>query len=206
MKTQLLHLQSLIRHADPALYAHLEQTGSLNLFFCFRWLLVRFKREFPLDEVLRIWECCLALEPSGSEASGSSGKSIATDENSGSSDAGLPPSTGLSPPSSEEARPSTSHLHLFLCLSLLLSNRTPTIEYLDCFDEVLQFFQGLAGHIDVEACLGGAERAWRGLRRRVQEELKRGEGVRNGEGEEEGEGGVEGGEKGLLEIRELVGL
>jgi hypothetical protein len=61
--------------------------------------------------------------------------------------------------------------------------------------------------MDVEACLGGAERAWKGLRRRVEEVLEKEgkkEGDEEGEGEEEEEMGVE--EKNLLEIRELVGL
>jgi hypothetical protein len=61
--------------------------------------------------------------------------------------------------------------------------------------------------MDVEACLGGAERAWRGLRRRVGEVLEREEKRREkGEGEELEEGEGEGEEKSLLEIRELVGL
>ncbi|KAJ9479125.1 GTPase-activating protein GYP7 [Pseudozyma hubeiensis] len=63
MKTQLVLLQKLISIMDPALYTHLEHTDSLNLFFCFRWLLVRFKREFTFDETLDIWEACWAAEP-----------------------------------------------------------------------------------------------------------------------------------------------
>ncbi|CDW97686.1 hypothetical protein [Sporisorium scitamineum] len=63
MKTQLVLLQKLISIMDPALYTHLEKTDSLNLFFCFRWLLVRFKREFTFDETLALWEACWAAEP-----------------------------------------------------------------------------------------------------------------------------------------------
>ncbi|ETS64775.1 hypothetical protein PaG_00734 [Moesziomyces aphidis] len=63
MKTQLLILQKLIAIMHPALYAHLEATDSLNLFFCFRWLLVRFKREFELRDTVAIWEACWAAEP-----------------------------------------------------------------------------------------------------------------------------------------------
>ncbi|CAG8479286.1 5938_t:CDS:10 [Diversispora eburnea] len=32
------------------------KTESLNLFFCFRWILIWFKREFKFDEVLHLWE------------------------------------------------------------------------------------------------------------------------------------------------------
>ena len=70
MKTQLLLLQKLINIMDPVLYAHLERTDSLNLFFCFRWLLVRFKREFTFDETLALWESCWAAEPSREDEGG----------------------------------------------------------------------------------------------------------------------------------------
>ncbi|EGO20894.1 hypothetical protein SERLADRAFT_452033 [Serpula lacrymans var. lacrymans S7.9] len=56
MKRQLTMLQELISVMDPELYRHLEKTDGLNLFFCFRWVLIAFKREFPFDDVLRLWE------------------------------------------------------------------------------------------------------------------------------------------------------
>lgn len=56
MKKQLLTLQQLLAVMDPELYRHLEKTDALNLFFCFRWVLIAFKREFPFDDVLRLWE------------------------------------------------------------------------------------------------------------------------------------------------------
>ena len=33
-----------------------EKAEALNLFFSFRWVLIAFKREFPFDDVLRLWE------------------------------------------------------------------------------------------------------------------------------------------------------
>lgn len=56
MRRQLSTLQQLIGVMDPELYAHLEKTESLNLFFCFRWILIAFKREFKFEEVIRLWE------------------------------------------------------------------------------------------------------------------------------------------------------
>ncbi|CAE6491467.1 unnamed protein product [Rhizoctonia solani] len=56
MKKQLSTLQQLLSVMDPELYRHLEKTDALNLFFCFRWVLIAFKREFPFDDVLRLWE------------------------------------------------------------------------------------------------------------------------------------------------------
>ncbi|OCH94950.1 RabGAP/TBC [Obba rivulosa] len=56
MKRQLSTLQQLISVMDPELYRHFEKSDSLNLFFCFRWILIAFKREFPFEDVLRLWE------------------------------------------------------------------------------------------------------------------------------------------------------
>ncbi|KAF5391468.1 hypothetical protein D9757_002033 [Collybiopsis confluens] len=56
MKKQLSTLQQLIEVMDPELYRHLEKTDGLNLFFCFRWILIAFKREFPFTDVLKLWE------------------------------------------------------------------------------------------------------------------------------------------------------
>ena len=56
MHGQLKTLDALIRFMDPQLYKRLEETETANLFFCFRWLLVWFKREFEWDDVIRLWE------------------------------------------------------------------------------------------------------------------------------------------------------
>ncbi|KAI0273404.1 RabGAP/TBC [Gloeopeniophorella convolvens] len=56
MKKQLSTLQQLLQVMDPELYRHFEKTDGLNLFFCFRWILIAFKREFPFEDVLRLWE------------------------------------------------------------------------------------------------------------------------------------------------------
>jgi hypothetical protein len=56
MKRQLLTLQQLIATMDPELYKHFQKVDGLNLFFCFRWILIAFKREFEFEDVLRLWE------------------------------------------------------------------------------------------------------------------------------------------------------
>ncbi|KAK7043623.1 GTPase activating protein [Paramarasmius palmivorus] len=56
MKKQLLTLQQLIGVMDPELYRHFEKADGLNLFFCFRWVLIAFKREFQFEDVLSLWE------------------------------------------------------------------------------------------------------------------------------------------------------
>lgn len=56
MHSQLLALQKLVRVLDPQLHAFLEAKDCLNYFFCFRWVLIHFKREFKFDEMLRLWE------------------------------------------------------------------------------------------------------------------------------------------------------
>ncbi|CAG4999604.1 unnamed protein product [Parnassius apollo] len=56
MKQQLLHLQQLLTFASPELAHHLAQKDSGNMYFCFRWLLVWFKREFSHRDIMRLWE------------------------------------------------------------------------------------------------------------------------------------------------------
>ncbi|SNX84377.1 related to GYP7 - GTPase-activating protein for Ypt7p [Melanopsichium pennsylvanicum] len=137
MKTQLLLLQKLINVMDPALYAHLERTDSLNLFFCFRWLLVRFKREFRFDDTVALWEACWAAEPcqnSGEEEQGENG-------------------WGLS-----------QSFHIFQALSLLELHRDYVMRYLEHFDEILQYFNSLSGEVSAEGVICKAEILARSLR------------------------------------------
>lgn len=56
MKQQLHQLARLISFGCPRLYYYLKETSSDNMYFCFRWLLVWFKREFSHADVLRLWE------------------------------------------------------------------------------------------------------------------------------------------------------
>ncbi|KAI8604529.1 hypothetical protein EDD21DRAFT_365979, partial [Dissophora ornata] len=56
MQSQLETLGQLIQVLDPKLYKHLEKCEALNLFFCFRWLLIWFKREFEWVDIMRLWE------------------------------------------------------------------------------------------------------------------------------------------------------
>ncbi|XP_013187321.2 TBC1 domain family member 15 isoform X2 [Amyelois transitella] len=56
MKHQLLQLQQLLTFASPELAQHLAAKDSGNMYFCFRWLLVWFKREFSHRDIMRVWE------------------------------------------------------------------------------------------------------------------------------------------------------
>lgn len=56
MRQQLLTLDQLVQLMLPSFYKHLEKAESTHFFFFFRMLLVWYKREFPWDDVLRLWE------------------------------------------------------------------------------------------------------------------------------------------------------
>lgn len=56
IKSQLSQLRTLLHAVDPHLASYLDTRDSGNLFFCFRWLLVLFKREFNYPQILRLWE------------------------------------------------------------------------------------------------------------------------------------------------------
>ncbi|KAN0061817.1 GTPase activating protein [Thecaphora frezii] len=149
MKTQLLLLQKLISVMDPKLYGHLERSDSLNLFFCFRWLLVCFKREFPFDDTLKIWECCWSAEPSSSPSSSS---------HSSDSTSGAPTSSSSAQRQEHSEWGLTPNLPLFIALAILEVHRDVLLRYLENFDEILQYLNGLSqGGLDVDECLARAE-------------------------------------------------
>ncbi|XP_028935275.1 TBC1 domain family member 15 isoform X1 [Ornithorhynchus anatinus] len=56
MKTQLIQLSALLHFLDSGFCSYLESQDSGYLYFCFRWLLIRFKREFSFPDILRLWE------------------------------------------------------------------------------------------------------------------------------------------------------
>ncbi|KAL2101358.1 hypothetical protein ACEWY4_003119 [Coilia grayii] len=56
MKHQLLQLSLLLRALDPELCDYLDSQDSGSLCFCFRWLLIWFKREFSFEDILSLWE------------------------------------------------------------------------------------------------------------------------------------------------------
>ncbi|KAJ3677231.1 hypothetical protein LUZ60_002955 [Juncus effusus] len=56
MHSQLLALSKLVELLDGQLHGYFKQTDCLNYFFCFRWILIQFKREFDYDQIMRLWE------------------------------------------------------------------------------------------------------------------------------------------------------
>lgn len=56
MKNQLQQLHLLLSFCDPELATYLDNHESGNMFFCFRWLLVLFKREFSQLDIMNLWE------------------------------------------------------------------------------------------------------------------------------------------------------
>lgn len=56
MHRQLGQISLILKYIDYEFWLYLKKHNSSELFFCFRWLLILFKREFPLLDVLRIWE------------------------------------------------------------------------------------------------------------------------------------------------------
>lgn len=58
MKLQLQQLHTLLSVLDPEFTRYLDRHDSGNMFFCFRWLLVLFKREFSQEDIMRLWEVC----------------------------------------------------------------------------------------------------------------------------------------------------
>ena len=83
IKHQLTDLAELVKLLDPDLYAYLDTRyspklshlskcidciimffrESVNFIFCFRWLLIWFKRELAFTDVMRLWEVLWTRKP-----------------------------------------------------------------------------------------------------------------------------------------------
>lgn len=63
MKKQLAQLRTILQFLDHDLCAFLEQKDSLNMYFCFRWILIWFKREFQFEEIKILWEILWTGKP-----------------------------------------------------------------------------------------------------------------------------------------------
>ncbi|KAK0553783.1 GTPase activating protein [Tilletia horrida] len=169
MKRQLLLLQQLISTMDAPLFEHFERVDALNLFFCFRWLLVCFKREFSFAEVLRLWEVIWAAEfddaytPTG-QVNGD--KNTASDVQPATSDKAAP-AAKIPTDGSASAQPGaeggdspkglSNQFQLFVALGILELNRDMLLRYLENFDEMLQYMNELSQHMDVEHVIVQAE-------------------------------------------------
>lgn len=56
MHSQLFALSKLVELLDSPLHNYFNQKDCLNYFFCFRWILIQFKREFEFEKTMRLWE------------------------------------------------------------------------------------------------------------------------------------------------------
>ncbi|MFS7917242.1 putative small G signaling modulator, Rab-binding protein [Helianthus anomalus] len=64
MHSQLFALSKLVELLDSPLHDYFKQNDCLNFFFCFRWILIQFKREFEYETTLRLWEVLWTHYPS----------------------------------------------------------------------------------------------------------------------------------------------
>ncbi|XP_021741767.1 TBC1 domain family member 15-like isoform X2 [Chenopodium quinoa] len=64
MHAQLFALSKLVELSDSPLHNYFKQQDCLNYFFCFRWILIQFKREMCYEETMRLWEVLWTHYPS----------------------------------------------------------------------------------------------------------------------------------------------
>jgi len=63
MKRQLDNLTEIMKYIDPVFYNYLDAKESGNLYFCFRWMLIWFKREFNYSDTMTMWEVLWTKKP-----------------------------------------------------------------------------------------------------------------------------------------------
>ena len=55
-------LSKLLESKDPPVFCKLKEQGIVPVFYSFRWLTLLLSQEFPLPDVLRIWDSILSDE------------------------------------------------------------------------------------------------------------------------------------------------
>ncbi|VDN54995.1 unnamed protein product [Dracunculus medinensis] len=62
MDDNLANMRSLIQVIDPQLYEFMSTNGDFtHLYFCYRWFLLDFKREFTYSQIFNVWEVIWAV-------------------------------------------------------------------------------------------------------------------------------------------------
>ncbi|WAR25371.1 TBC25-like protein [Mya arenaria] len=61
--TKLQHLSLLVQFYDPVFHSYMKEHGADDLFFCYRWLLLELKREFPFEDALYMLEVMWSTLP-----------------------------------------------------------------------------------------------------------------------------------------------
>uniref|UniRef100_A0A0N4ZCK3 Rab-GAP TBC domain-containing protein n=1 Tax=Parastrongyloides trichosuri TaxID=131310 RepID=A0A0N4ZCK3_PARTI len=56
IRNKLTQLRDLLMIINPRFVRYLESHESGHMFFCFRWVLVEFKREFSFKDIMTLWE------------------------------------------------------------------------------------------------------------------------------------------------------
>ena len=56
MQSMLTRLKIMVEKIDPKLMEFLVKIECDHMFFCYRSLLINFKREFPFSDIFRVWE------------------------------------------------------------------------------------------------------------------------------------------------------
>lgn len=62
IKQKMVQLSQLLKQKDPEVYERLEQQNLYPQYYSFRWLTLILSQEFPLPDVVRIWDSVFADE------------------------------------------------------------------------------------------------------------------------------------------------
>jgi len=49
-------LERILYYLDPVLHQHFRSSQLINMFICYRWILIAFRREFTLEDTYILWE------------------------------------------------------------------------------------------------------------------------------------------------------
>ncbi|XP_022299236.2 uncharacterized protein LOC111108042 [Crassostrea virginica] len=61
--TKFKHLSDLLQEHDPELHSYFQEIHASDMFFCYRWILLELKREFPFEDALYMLEVMWSTLP-----------------------------------------------------------------------------------------------------------------------------------------------
>ncbi|XP_071786828.1 TBC1 domain family member 15-like [Asterias amurensis] len=143
-------LQQMVQEIDPLLYEHLAQCDIGDLMFCHRWLLLCFKREFPYEESLMIFEIISSqhLELSSETAERARDVARARDFLKGG---------GVKRSHAGVVRTDFT-FELFVCTTILYDNRKALMECVDSATVFQYVVNGLSNNLDLQHVVCLAEK------------------------------------------------
>eukprot|EP00043_Microstomoeca_roanoka_P008235 m.79469 g.79469 ORF g.79469 m.79469 type:complete len:397 (-) comp14157_c0_seq2:318-1508(-) len=161
MVQNLRTLEELVSIMDPELRQHLISIDAAEMFYCHRWLLLGFKREFSAEDAIKLFEilCSHHLELSSIEAERERSKELRNRRQRELGGTELAPQASKPKTDEQVAFETKYKFELFVCIAILEEYRDHLLKC-ETMADVFQFINGLSEKMDLDTILLRSEQAF----------------------------------------------